>query len=72
MIFLGIFSLLYTPDEEKDTFTQFAAACKTLGIELEATSVPQRKGRVLSASYFYPHTYNNSLLCNKLPRTMCG
>ena len=37
---------LSKPDEEKDTFTQFGAACKTLGIELEATSVPQRKGRV--------------------------
>ncbi len=36
----------FRTDEEKDTFTQFAAACKTLGIELEATSVPQRKGRV--------------------------
>ena len=33
---------------------------------------PESKGSVLSASYFYPHTYNNSLLCNKLPRTMCG
>jgi len=37
---------LSKPDEEKDTFTQFSAACKTLGIELEATSVPQRKGRI--------------------------
>jgi len=66
------YSLLSKPDEEKDTFTQFAAACNTLGIGIEATSIPQRKGRVLSASYFYPHTYNNSRLCNKLPRTMCG
>jgi hypothetical protein len=40
------YSLLSKPDEEKDTFTQFAAACKTLGIGLEVTSVPQRKGRV--------------------------
>jgi hypothetical protein len=40
------YNSLAKPDEEKDTFTQFAAACNTLGIELEATSVPQRKGRV--------------------------
>ena len=29
---------------ERDTFTQFGFACKTLGIELETTSVPQAKG----------------------------
>lgn len=40
------YSLLGKPDEEKDTFTQFAAACKTLGIEIEATSIAQHKGRV--------------------------
>lgn len=32
--------------DEQDTFTQFSYACHTLGIELEATSVPQAKGRV--------------------------
>jgi hypothetical protein len=37
---------LARPDEEKDTFTQFSAACRTLGIEIEANSVPQHKGRV--------------------------
>lgn len=31
---------------EKDTYTQFAYACKQLGIELESSSVPQAKGRV--------------------------
>ena len=31
---------------EKDTYTQFAYACKQLGIELGTTSVPQAKGRV--------------------------
>ena len=35
-------------------------------------TIEQKKGVVLSASYFYPHTYNNSRICNKLPRTMCG
>jgi len=40
------YSQLSKPDEEKDTFTQFSAACKTLGIEIEATSVAQHKGRV--------------------------
>lgn len=40
------YSLLSKPDEEKDTYTQFAAACKTLGIGLEVTSIPQQKGRV--------------------------
>jgi hypothetical protein len=40
------YGLLGKVDEEKDTFTQFAAACKTLGVAIEATSVPQHKGRV--------------------------
>lgn len=40
------YSLLSKADEEKDTFTQFSAACKTLGIEIEVTSIPQHKGRV--------------------------
>jgi len=40
------YSLLSKPDEEKDTFTQFAAACNTLGIGIETTSIAQHKGRV--------------------------
>lgn len=40
------YSLLGKPDEEKDTFTQFTAACRTLGIGIEAASVAQWKGRV--------------------------
>ena len=31
---------------DEDTYTQFAYACKQLGVELESSSVPQRKGRV--------------------------
>lgn len=34
------------PQDYEDTFTQFGYACKTLGIEIEASSVPQTKGRV--------------------------
>ena len=33
-------------NEEKDTFTQFSAACRALGTEIKTTSVPQAKGRV--------------------------
>lgn len=40
------YSLRVKPDEEKDTFTQFSAACKTLGISIQASSNPQFKGRV--------------------------
>ena len=40
------YSLLSKPDEEKDTFTQFSAACNTLGIGIETTSIPQGKARV--------------------------
>jgi len=40
------YSLLSKPDEEKDTFTQFSGACRTLGIEIEANSIAQFKGRV--------------------------
>lgn len=32
--------------DEQDTFTQFAYACKQLGIEIKTTSVPQAKGRI--------------------------
>ena len=35
-----------SPSVDEDTYTQFAYACKQLGVELEATSVPQAKGRV--------------------------
>lgn len=35
-----------SPSLDEDTFTQFAYACKQLGVELESTSVPQAKGRV--------------------------
>ena len=35
-----------SPSLDEDTFTQFAYACHQLGVELEATSVPQAKGRV--------------------------
>lgn len=34
------------PSTDKDTYTQFAYACKQLGVELESSSVPQAKGRV--------------------------
>ena len=35
-----------SPSVDEDTYTQFAYACKQLGIEMEASSIPQAKGRV--------------------------
>lgn len=35
-----------SPGIEEDTFTQFAYACRQLGVDLKTTSVPQAKGRV--------------------------
>ena len=35
-----------SPSIDEDTYTQFAYACHQLGVELEASSVPQAKGRV--------------------------
>ena len=32
--------------DDKDTYTQFAYACKQLGIEFESNSMPQAKGRI--------------------------
>ena len=32
--------------DDKDTYTQFAYACKQLGTQLESSSVPQVKGRI--------------------------
>lgn len=34
------------PSDDEDTCTQFAYACRQLGIDLESSSVPQAKGRV--------------------------
>ena len=36
----------YVLSDDKDTYTQFAYACKKLFIELESSSVPQAKGRI--------------------------
>ena len=35
-----------SPSIDEDTYTQFAYACKQLGVELETSSVPQAKGRI--------------------------
>ena len=35
-----------SPSTDEDTYTQFAYACKQLGILLESSSVPQAEGRV--------------------------
>lgn len=35
-----------SPSTDEDTYTQFAYACKQLGVNLESSSVPQAKGRV--------------------------
>ena len=34
------------PSLDEDTYTQFAYACKQLGVQLESSSIPQAKGRV--------------------------
>lgn len=34
------------PTEENDTYTQFAYACKSLGISIKTSSIPQKKGRI--------------------------
>lgn len=35
-----------SPSLDEDTYTQFAYACKQLGVQLETSSVPQAKGRI--------------------------
>ena len=35
-----------SPSIDEDTYTQFAYACKQLGVELGSSSVPRAKGRV--------------------------
>ena len=35
-----------TPDTAEDSFTQFSYACKTLGVQVKTTSIPQAKGRI--------------------------
>lgn len=34
------------PTDEHDTYTQFAYACKNLGISIKTSSIPQKKGRI--------------------------
>ena len=34
------------PTDENDTYTQFSYACKSLGISIKTSSVPQKKGRI--------------------------
>ena len=34
------------PTAEHDTYTQFAYACKSLGINIKTSSIPQKKGRI--------------------------
>lgn len=34
------------PTDERDTYTQFSYACKTLGISIKTSSIPQKKGRI--------------------------
>lgn len=34
------------PTAEHDTYTQFAYACKSLGISIKTSSIPQKKGRI--------------------------
>ena len=40
------YKLKNSPSIDEDAYTQFAYACKQLGVELESTSIPQAKGRV--------------------------
>ena len=40
------YKLLAAPKPEQDTYTQFAYACKQLGVQIETTSIPQGKGRI--------------------------
>ena len=40
------YQLKNAPSLDEDTYTQFAYACKQLGVEIECSSVPQAKGRV--------------------------
>lgn len=34
------------PTDEQDSYTQFAYACKSLGISIKTSSIPQKKGRI--------------------------
>lgn len=40
------YNLLENKIQENDTYTQFAYACKTLGINIKTSSIPQKKGRI--------------------------
>jgi len=58
---------------ESTMYAQILTEIKRYTVSGRAPRFTQHgKGLVLSASYIYPHTYNNSRLCNELPRTMCG
>ena len=41
-----IYNKKNNPRTEDDTLTQFGYACRGLGVEIETSSIPQRKGRI--------------------------
>ena len=43
-----------SPSIDEDTYTQLAYTCKQLWVELEASSVPQAKGRVERSNQTLP------------------
>lgn len=40
------YNSISNPTDEHDTYTQFAYACKNLGISIKTSSIPQKKGRI--------------------------
>ncbi len=40
------YSKIKNPKPDDDTYTQFGYACKTLGVDIKTSSIPQAKGRI--------------------------
>lgn len=53
-------------ENESDPLTQFAYACKILGVELEATSVPQAKGQIERLNETFQDRLRTELILNNI------
>lgn len=61
-----IYESLYKKSDENDTLTQFAYACKNLGIDLATTSVAQSKGQVERYNGIFQDRLKAELRLNKI------
>ena len=61
-----IYNKKNNPRTEDDTLTQFGYACRCLGVEIETSSIPQRKGRIERLNGTFQRRKNQELRLAKI------